>query len=100
MAADRIVFNYEEMVNTANAIAELANQYQALANDFVQKFGDAVADWEGDSKVSMLNFVNDPVYQYIGKTVPELVAALAELLNANAQQMMDADAQIAESPTS
>lgn len=97
MAAEKIVFNYEEMVNAANAIAEIAQEYQTLANNFAQKFEEAVSDWEGDSKISMMNFINDPVYNYIGKNIPELVAALAELLNANAQQMMEADSQIAES---
>ena len=44
----------------------------------------------------MSAFITGPVNEYMGTTVPGIVTALAELLKANADQMEQADQQIAD----
>ncbi len=96
-----IVFKSTEMAQAAKDIDELAGQYKAAADKFEQDFIAAIANWEGASKDKMSAFISGPVKDYMALTVPKLLNSLAELLRANAQQMQDADQQIADNiPTS
>ena len=99
--ADRIVFRYPEMGKAAEDIRGIANRYSSAANTFVSEFDDAIKEWEGASKDKMKTFIDVPVKEYINDTIPKLLEALAQLLEANAKQMEDADNQISENiPTS
>ncbi|MBE6717553.1 MAG: hypothetical protein E7573_11620 [Ruminococcaceae bacterium] len=91
-----IVFRYVEMRQAAQDIRDIADRYKSAAETFEADFAGAVANWEGESKDKMLQFISGPVMDYTAKTVPSLVEALAELLDANADQMESADRQIAE----
>ena len=67
-----------------------------IGDDIVQLVADAIAGWEGASRDKMSAFITGPVNEYMGTTVPGIVTALAELLKANADQMEQADQQIAD----
>ncbi len=92
-----IVYRFEEMKNAAAQIEDIAARYKAANETFQKDFADAVAGWEGTSKVKLLAFVSGPVSEYMGTTVPGIVTALAELIKTNADQMEQADQQIADS---
>ncbi len=96
-----IVFKYDEMRTAATQIADISARYKAASDKFQADFADAVSAWEGASKDKMMMFINGPVNEYMGTTVPGIVNALAELLKANADQMEQSDQQIADNiPTS
>lgn len=91
-----IVFRYPEMRDAANSIQDIAARYKSAAETFETDFIAAIHEWEGESKDKMQGFISGTVKEYTYDTVPKLLEALAELLNANADQMEDADRQIAE----
>ena len=91
-----IVFRYPEMREAATAIQDIAERYKAAAETFETDFIASIAAWEGDSKEKMQRFISGTVKSYTYETVPQLLGALATLLNANADQMQKADQQIAE----
>lgn len=91
-----IVFRYQEMRAAAETIRGIAQRYQSAAVTFEDDFLAAIAGWEGESKEKMKKFISGTVKDYTGATVPQLVTALAELLDANATQMENADKQIAD----
>ncbi len=96
-----IVFKYPEMRQAADDIKGIATRYKSTASSFETDFLAAIKDWEGESKDKMQLFITGPVMEYIRDTIPQLLDALAELLSANADQMENADHQIAENiPTS
>lgn len=91
-----IIFKYDKMTAAAANIRTIAGQYKTAATTFENDFVTAIAGWEGESKEKMVKFISGSVKDYTEVTVPQLLNALAELLDANAQQMKNADAQIAE----
>ena len=96
-----IVFRYPEMRQAASDIKAIATRYQTAASTLETDFSAAIKDWEGESKDAIQKFVSGPVMEYTRDTIPQLLKALAELLEANADQMESADHQIAENiPTS
>lgn len=96
-----IVFKYPEMRQAVTDIQGIAARYKAAATTLESDFTAAISEWEGESKDAMQKFISGPVMEYTRDTVPQLLEALAELLSANADQMENADHQIAESiPTS
>ena len=70
--------------------------YKNAASTFSTDFTTAIAGWEGTSKDKMSTFISGTVNTYISETIPDLLNALAELLDANADQMESADEQLAE----
>ena len=91
-----IVFRYDEMTNAANEIRDLATRYKGIADTLQNEFTSAAASWEGDSKDAMTRFMTNGVNEYTAVTIPQLLNGLADLLDANNQQMKSADAGIAE----
>ena len=73
-----IVFKYDEMRTAATQIADISARYKAASDKFQADFADAVSAWEGASKDKMMMFINGPVNEYMGTTVPGIVNALAE----------------------
>lgn len=99
--ADSIVFRYPEMRTSAENVRGIMANYKSAADTLQNDFADAVTEWEGDSKDKMMQFISGPVNEYLGVTIPDLLEALAKLLEFNAEQMEKADNQIAEAiPTS
>lgn len=96
-----IVFKYDEMRTAVENIKQIATSYTNAANALETNFTSAITGWEGETKEAMQKFISGPVMEYTRDTVPQLVDALAELLATNANQMENADRQIAENiPTS
>ena len=91
-----IVFKYDEMRTAVTQIADIAARYKAASDKFQSDFADAATGWEGASKDKLMAFINGPVNEYMGTTVPNIVNSLSELLKANADQMEQADQQIAD----
>jgi WXG100 family type VII secretion target len=91
-----IVFRYPEMRAAAASIQGIAGRYKAAAAAFESDFTAAISGWEGESKDKMQAFISGSVKEYTHDTVPQLLEALASLLNSNADQMENADRQIAE----
>lgn len=91
-----IIFRYVEMRNAATEIQNIATKYKAAGATFESDFVAAIGGWEGESKEKMQKFITGTVNEYTQKTVPQLLEALAALLNANADQMEKADNQIAQ----
>ena len=73
-----IVFKFDEMRTAVTQITDIASRYKAASDKF------------------QADFAEGPVNEYMGTTVPGIVTALAELLKANADQMEQADQQIAD----
>ena len=92
-----IVFRYPEMETAATQLNNLAGQYRQAANTLVQQIEGAIQPWEGASKDRFQQFVQGPVNEYMGQTVPQIVEALAQMLSTNAKHMRDADAEVAGS---
>ena len=97
-----IVFRYPEMRSCAAQIKnEIVNGYTSAASTFQSSFDAATSAWEGESKNKMQSFITGSVNEYMTKTIPELLNALADLLEFNATSMENADAEIASNiPTS
>lgn len=93
--ANRIVFEYEKMQAAATKIRNISTQYAEAADTFNTSMQNAMTGWEGDSKVKFDALITNSVINHIKKTIPELVTALADLLDSNAQSMQNADAEIA-----
>lgn len=91
-----IVFRYPEMRQAASQLRDLAQQYTSAANKFEEGFTSSVSAWEGESKEKMISFITGPVREYTADTVPKLINALADILDANADQMEAADQQISD----
>lgn len=91
-----IIFRYVEMRKAATDIQNIAASYKTAGVTFETDFLTAIQGWEGDSKNQMEKFIKGSVREYTQKTVPQLLKALAALLNANAEQMEKADNQIAQ----
>lgn len=96
-----IVFKYPEMRQAVEDIKGIAARYKTTATTFESDFIASIKDWEGESKDAMQKFISGPVMEYTRDTIPQLLEALAQLLASNADQMENADHQIAENiPTS
>lgn len=91
-----IVFRYPEMRAAASDIRNIAQRYTAAAQKFESDIIASISDWEGESKEKFVTFIQGAVHQYIEETIPNLIKGLAELLEANADQMEKADQQIAD----
>lgn len=90
-----IRFKYDEITNAVTQIKSIEEEYKTAASTLQTSFESAVEAWEGASKDAMLNLMQGPVNRYAAETVPGILEALASLLEQNAQQMQEADNQIA-----
>ncbi|MEE0954239.1 MAG: WXG100 family type VII secretion target [Eubacterium sp.] len=95
------VYKFQEMKNAAASIRSIAENYKNAANTLESDFISATNEWQGASKDAMKNFISGPVMEYTRDTVPQLLNAFADMLDADAEQMSSADTQVAENiPTS
>ena len=93
--ADRIVFDYEKMEASAKKLEECAGRYEAAAQTFLTAMQNATASWQGASKNKFDNLVSNSVYNYMYKSVPDMVKGLASLLRNNGTTMQGVDEEIA-----
>lgn len=91
-----IVFRYVEMRQAAESIRTIANNYRNASASFVEDIAGIISPWEGESRDKFEAFIRGSVADYTGQTVPAVLTALADLLDANADQMEQTDRQIAE----
>ena len=97
MPAQRIRYDSERMMAVAREVQGMTSEYSAAANQFSSQFDSATAEWQGASKDKMVAFVEGPVAKYLTDTVPQLLEALGKLLEENANQMQQADEELANS---
>ena len=94
--AQKIIFRYENMNQTANKISELSEDYQRAGTELINALNEAMNSWEGESKTKFSTFINGDVNTYITQTIPNVIKGLSEMLESNSKQMQDADSNIAQ----
>lgn len=95
------VYNFDEMRRVAGQINDIGTRYASAASAFEEDMAGAMTGWEGPTRDAMHRFITGPVMEYTRDTVPKLLQALSELLEANATQMENADTEIGSNiPTS
>jgi len=92
-----IIFRYPQMQTAASQISNIAERYRQAANTLIQQMDSAIMPWEGESKNRFYQYVMGPANEYISKSVPGAVEALAEMLNENARFMQETDRDVANS---
>ncbi len=95
--ASKIVFDYDRMNATVGEIQAIAEEFKSAATQLESDFQAATSGWEGDSKEKMNALISGAVMSYARDDISTLLNGLAELLKANADQMANADQQIAAS---
>lgn len=93
--AQAIRFNYTEMDRVAKSIDDIKQAYFNAGQKMISEFENAVSAWEGDSKEKLLTLMKTAINDYVTKSIPDAVGALATLLRENAKAMQQADNQIA-----
>lgn len=93
--ADTIVYKKKEMNDASDKIKQAHSALQQAGEDFVKKMNTAIASWEGPSKDKFQGCVNS-IDGYVKTELPNLVKALAEMLDNNYVQMNAADENIAQ----
>lgn len=90
-------YGYPEMRAAADQIRDvIAKGYKTAAETFEADFTAAIQGWEGDSKDKMAKFISGTVKGYIWESIPKLLEALADLLDANVDEMTRVDEGCAE----
>lgn len=89
-------FNYTEMSKASAQIRDtIKTAYVNAGTKLVSDFQEAVSAWEGESKEQMETLITGAVQEYLTKSIPDALEALAKLLDENAKQMHNADTEIA-----
>lgn len=94
--AQSIRFDYAQMEAASAKIKALAGQYKTAGMSFVNSLTGAMAGWEGESQAALAKFIEENVKSFTSDDIPQMMDALASLLEANAKQMQEADAEIAK----
>ena len=94
---DNIIFRFPEMNSASQLIKGYAEEYKTASTTFVNQMTEAIQPWEGASQEKFKTFIIEHVQKYLGETIPKVVEGLAQMLEANAKQMQDADVEIAKS---
>ena len=92
-----IIFNYPQMQKAVQDIRQYAGEYRTAAATLKDQIESSTAAWTGASKNKFMAFMNGDVNKYTGVSIPEMVEALATLLEENAKQMKTADDELANS---
>ena len=89
-------FNYTAMSNASTQIRNtIKTAYVNAGNKLVDDFQAAISEWQGESKEHMETLMAGAVKEYLTKSIPDALEALANLLDENAKQMHNADNEIA-----
>lgn len=95
--ADKIVFRYESMSNAAGKIEDIAARFSTAATTFQSDFQSSTNGWEGETKEKMQAFIDGAVMEYLGKSLPDVLNALSQLLKVNIDTMQKTDQEIGAS---
>ena len=91
-----ITINYGSMENVVSQLETLKKSYETEAETFQKNFSTATAEWTGATKDAVAAFIAGSVKTYTHDSVPGVITALKELLQANINQFSSADQQIAQ----
>jgi uncharacterized protein YukE len=95
MASCRIVnANVEAAVEAINTIS---GEYGTAGTDFVSDLNNAIAEMEGEAKDAFKSFIDKDVNEFVATQLPEAIAGMASLLEANRQNFQDVDQKLATS---
>lgn len=95
MAGCRIV---NQGVETArDEINRIAGEYKTAGEDFVRNLNSAIAEMEGETKDALKKFIDGDVNTFVATDLPNALIGMKDLLEANRQNFVDVDKQIAES---
>lgn len=95
MAGCRVVkASMDQSVTNLNGYA---TQYENAATTFVSAFKTAIEAMEGDSKDALLEFFTNNIEGFVTEDLPGAIRGLATLLETNAKNFDDVDAQVAQS---
>ncbi len=95
MAGCRIV---NQGVETArDEINRIAGEYKTAGEDFVRDLNSAIAEMEGETKDALKKFIDGDVNTFVATDLPNALIGMKDLLEANRQNFVDVDKQIAES---
>lgn len=95
MSACRV--NNAAMLTAVANIADIADQFKTLAEDFNKDFNAAIAEMEGEAKDALKKFVDNDVKEYIETSIPEAIKGMSDLLEANRSNFEQVDKQLADS---
>ena len=95
MAGCRIV---NQGVETArDEINRIAGEYKTAGEDFVRDLNSAIAEMEGETKDALKKFIDGDVNTFVATDLPNALIGMKDLLEANRQNFVDVDKQIADS---
>ena len=95
MAACRIV--YQPVFDAVDAISKAKEKYDSAASDFISAFHTAISEMEGAAKDALLSFFDKDITQFVQTDLPGAVDGMRSLLQANLDNFVDVDQQIANS---
>ena len=95
MAACKVV--YQSVVDTVDAIAKAKEKYDSAAGDFISAFHTAISEMEGASKDALLAYFDKDITQFVQTDLPSAIEGMRALLQANLDNFVDVDLQIANS---
>lgn len=95
MADCRIV--NASVVSAVNNIKEISNSYKADGQAFIDALTNAISAMEGETKDALQKFFTTDVQKFVTEDLPSAINGMSELLEANRQNFVDVDLQIANS---
>lgn len=95
MAGCRIV--KASMDSSVANLKGYSEELKEAGSTFVTAFNAAIEAMQGDARDALVEFFETNIEKFVSTDVPEAVNGLASLLEANAQNFDDVDAQIAAS---
>lgn len=94
--ASEITYKFQEMKDAAANINSIASEYKALGEKFSERVVAETKTWEGASKEKFMSLINGDIKQYLEVEVPKILNGFAQLLVTDAEQMENADEQVAQ----
>lgn len=87
--------DYDEIKKAKQEMDAYADEYREAAVILLNSIEYFSRNWKGETKETFMNYINTSVSDYILNSVPALIESLSEILNQNAEQIMNMDKQIA-----
>lgn len=78
-------------------IREISNSYRTDGQAFIDALTNAISPMEGETKDALQKFFTTDVQKFVTEDLPDAINGMAELLEANRQNFVDVDLQIASS---
>ena len=98
MPKGTIIFQYPQMDSAISTIKNtIAVNYKTAGENLIKQIEAATVNWDGASKTKFWTLIDGSVRNYTTVIIPQVVEGLADMLKANADQMKQADLDIANS---